>query len=275
MVGGPADGREGPAQIARLQVLSLGAGWQSSALLLMSAEGDLPKLDAAIFADTRYEASATYAYLNEVLEPAATAAGIDLYRPSKGDLRARSLAPEGRAASLPVYVRKPDGSRRGQVRRQCTGEYKIEAVRSVTWPLHKDAGRPGVDLWLGMSWDEVDRMTTSDRRYIDHVYPLVDARLSRDDCRRWIVAHGYPPPPRSACIGCPLASDARWQELRDTDPEAWADAVAFDRELREAPAPWLQRLSGEAYLHSSLLPLDEVVLTDDDAPGRSCGVCAT
>lgn len=34
-----------------LRVLSLGAGVQSSVLLLMSCRGELPKLDAAVFAD--------------------------------------------------------------------------------------------------------------------------------------------------------------------------------------------------------------------------------
>ena len=36
--------------------LSIGMGTQSCALALMSAAGDLPKLDAVIFADTQGEA---------------------------------------------------------------------------------------------------------------------------------------------------------------------------------------------------------------------------
>lgn len=42
-----------------LKVLSLGAGVQSSALLLMSCRGVLPRIDAAVFADTRFEPSGT------------------------------------------------------------------------------------------------------------------------------------------------------------------------------------------------------------------------
>lgn len=34
------------------RILSLGAGVQSSALLILAARGDLPRLDAAIFSDT-------------------------------------------------------------------------------------------------------------------------------------------------------------------------------------------------------------------------------
>ena len=38
-----------------LRILSLGAGVQSSVVLLMSIKGILPRLDAAIFADTQWE----------------------------------------------------------------------------------------------------------------------------------------------------------------------------------------------------------------------------
>lgn len=39
----------------RLKVLSLGAGVQSTTVLLMSWAGELPPLDCAIFADTGWE----------------------------------------------------------------------------------------------------------------------------------------------------------------------------------------------------------------------------
>lgn len=55
------------AQIAvgdRLRVLSLGGGTQSCALALMSAQGDLPKLDHIVFADTQGELPETYEYID-------------------------------------------------------------------------------------------------------------------------------------------------------------------------------------------------------------------
>lgn len=48
----------------RLRVLSLGAGVQSSTLALMSARGDLPRLDYAVFADTGWEPARVYAWLD-------------------------------------------------------------------------------------------------------------------------------------------------------------------------------------------------------------------
>jgi hypothetical protein len=70
-----------------LRVLSLGAGVQSSTCLLMSLAGELPRLDAAVFADTGWEPKAVYAHLDR-LEATATAGGIPVYRVSAGNLRA-------------------------------------------------------------------------------------------------------------------------------------------------------------------------------------------
>jgi len=69
-----------------INVLSLGAGIQSSALLLMSCDGFLPKLDHAIFADTGWEPVAVYKHL-EWLKEKASAAGIPLHVVSTGNIK--------------------------------------------------------------------------------------------------------------------------------------------------------------------------------------------
>jgi hypothetical protein len=89
-----------------LRLLSLGAGVQSTVLALMAADGTLPGLDGAIFADTGWEPRKVYAQVDRlaaVLEPA----GIPLYRVSKGNLRADAINPEHRFASVPYFVLNP------------------------------------------------------------------------------------------------------------------------------------------------------------------------
>ena len=49
-----------------LTIISLGAGVQSSAMAIMSAKGDFPPVDCAIFADTGYEPKAVYKYLEYI-----------------------------------------------------------------------------------------------------------------------------------------------------------------------------------------------------------------
>lgn len=44
-------------------IQSLGGGVQSTALALMVARGELPRLEAAIFADTGWESAATYGHV--------------------------------------------------------------------------------------------------------------------------------------------------------------------------------------------------------------------
>lgn len=62
------------------RVLSLGAGVQSSVLLLMSARGLLPRLDAAVFADTKWEPRAVYEHLDWL----EAEAGVPLVRTDNG-----------------------------------------------------------------------------------------------------------------------------------------------------------------------------------------------
>lgn len=89
-----------------MRLLSLGAGVQSTVLALMAADGTLPGLDGAIFADTGWEPRRVYEQVDR-LEGVLTAAGIPLYRVSNGNLRADSINPEHRYASLPMFVLGP------------------------------------------------------------------------------------------------------------------------------------------------------------------------
>jgi hypothetical protein len=106
--------------------LSLGAGRQSSAIAMMSARGEFPKLDAAIFSDTGAEPQAVYDHLGrlerEVLEPA----GIPLYRVSYGNLGDDLLDPD-RLAMIPAYTLSPDGQQ-GMLGRKCTQRYKLSPI---------------------------------------------------------------------------------------------------------------------------------------------------
>lgn len=89
-----------------LRLLSLGAGVQSTVLALMAADGTLPDLDGAIFADTGWEPRKVYAQVDRAAVVLADA-GIPLYRVAKGNLRADSIDPGHRFASVPYFVLNP------------------------------------------------------------------------------------------------------------------------------------------------------------------------
>lgn len=256
-----------------LRVLSLGAGVQSTTIALLSAEGRLPKLDAAIFADTGWEPAGVYAHLDrldrEVLQPA----GIPLHRVSRGNIRDDALDPTHRFASMPLFVKNQDGGD-GMTRRQCSHEYKISELKKKVRQLlgfpHPTPVPRGVyvEQWIGISRDEIGRARDSDVRYARNTFPLLDldgaadgrTGWTRDDCQRYLRANGWGSTPKSACIGCPFHGNAQWRDMRDNRPDEWADAVEFDRAIRSGNARGNANgkpLLGEAYLHRSRLPLDQ------------------
>jgi hypothetical protein len=114
----------------RARILSLGAGVQSTTLLLLAAEGRIEPFDAAIFADTGWEPRAVYEHLDRLESQVAGPAGIPIERVSYGNLREDSLSGD-HTVVLPLFVKKDDGSA-AMLSRQCTQNYKVLPIyRSV------------------------------------------------------------------------------------------------------------------------------------------------
>lgn len=252
---------EGLFAAPALQVLSLGAGVQSTTLALLVAEGRLPQVDAAIFADTQWEPAEVMAHLDR-LEPILAAVGVPLYRVTVGDLRSDALNPDHRYCSVPYFVRNPDGTE-GMGRRQCTSEYKLKPIKAKVRELlgypHPTPVPRGVwaEQWIGFSTDEIGRVRDSlDVQYARPRHPLLELGMSRKDCRRWLESRGWHDVAKSACVGCPFHGNRQWREMRDHRPAEWADAVAFDEAIRKGGARGLP-LNGEAFLHRARVPLDQ------------------
>lgn len=247
-----------------LRTLSLGAGVQSTVVLLLACDGTIPPFDAAIFADTGWEPQRVYGHLDRLTAHAAQS-GIPVYRVSSGNIRNDALDPEHRFASMPLFVRNVDGSD-GMARRQCTSEYKLKPIKAKVRELlgcpHPTPVPRGVqaEVAIGISTDEIGRVRDSDVQYMRNVYPLLDLGMSRKDCERYLRASGWATVSKSACIGCPFHGNRQWRELRDQHPEEWADAVAFDAEIRDGSARANAAgtpLRGHMYLHRSRVPLDQ------------------
>lgn len=116
-----------------LRLLSLGAGVQSTTVLLLACERKIPPFDYALFADTGWEPRAVYEQLATVTR-IAEAAGIEVRTVSAGNIRRDALNKTGRFVTMPLHVRNPDGTK-GMARRQCTGEYKIKPLKGAAREL--------------------------------------------------------------------------------------------------------------------------------------------
>ena len=295
-------GRQGPHRLLQevgmsiIRVLNLGAGVQSSAILLMACAGELPRPDVAIFADTGEEPASVYAWLAQTLRPAAERAGIPIEVVS-----AHSKSTQDRPTKLgdiPAYVVGKDG-KGAPIRRQCTRDWKIDPLdrrvkellglrRGQHWPTGL-----AVESWFGISGDEIQRMKHAVEPWRRYWHPLIetpwgesgkrpawrDPPLRRSDCLAWMRANGFGEAPRSACTFCPFHSDKEWRRLQENEPEAFAHAVAADAMLRSHP----RRHTGAMFVHRSLRPLGEIDFTrqrsldlgggdfDDECSGV-CGV---
>ena len=262
------------------RALSLGAGVQSSVLALLLSQSD-PRLmelgyskpDAAIFADTGWEPEYVYAHLSWLEEQLE----FPLIRVSSGDIRAnlrKGLTASGhRFVDVPFYLVDQDG-KKGMLRRQCTNHYKIAPIyKRIRKLAGGRRGRPfpqdrHVEMWLGISLDEVGRMKPSREPWVNHRWPLVDLRMTRRDCTDWFASQ-YPGRtlPRSACVICPYRSDEHWLELKRSEPDSYHAAVKFDRWLRNSTTnPVRELLNGRPYLHSARRPLATVIAEKERDP---------
>src|SRR4051794_37218529 len=80
-------GQQSTVPEPRLRILSLGAGVQSTTVLLLALCGEFPhRLDCAIFADTGWEPKGVYEHL-QWLEGKAKEGGIPVHRVSAGNLK--------------------------------------------------------------------------------------------------------------------------------------------------------------------------------------------
>lgn len=239
--------------------ISLGAGVQSTTMALMAAHGEIaPMPTAAIFADTQWEPKSVYEHLDWLSSP--NVLPFPVIRVTAGNIREDIIAKaagKGRFASVPFFM-----SGGGMGRRQCTKEYKIYPIRKgIRDLLGVPFGIPpasAAELWIGISTDEAVRAKPSGRRYIDHRWPLLEKKISRGDCERWLLAHEYPIPPKSACIGCPFHNDAMWGAMQRDDPVSFLDAVMVDSLIRDGGTNMQQ----QQYMHRSLRPLGEVHFED-------------
>lgn len=271
-----------PPPPTQWNVLNLGAGVQSSCLALMAAKGEItPMPDFAVFADTQAEPQSVYDWLDWLEKQLP----FPIYRVTKGSLTKESLAikirkrdgPRSKAGEttvrrlIPLFGIMPNGEKTAAIGRKCTADYKVAPIlkeikgRCEVKRAQKEAS---VTQWIGISWDEMQRMRESSHPWTQHRWPLIERRITRSMCLEWLKQNGYPEPPRSACYYCPFHSDKEWRNLRDNDPKFFEKAVEFDREIRDVYKKGDPTMLMEVYLHNSCKPLDEIDFDSDEQKGQ-------
>ena len=262
----------------KLRVLSLGAGVQSSTLALMIEYGELPPIDAAIFADVKGEPKKVYEWL-EYLKTKITSYPIHIvsWRDLKQDILDAAKG-DYKAFTAPFYTKNVETGKKGMLMRQCTADYKIkpvvQKVRNLLGLKKGEKRKKGteVEMLMGISIDEIVRIKTNPIKYIKNIYPLVEKKISRKDCIQWMEDNFYPRPPRSACTFCPYHSNEEWLRIKNGDPKEWEEVVAMDKAIRSQER-FKEKNKGsgcvkdEIFLHRSCKPIDEVEFDVKDKQG--------
>lgn len=251
-----------------LVTVSYGGGTESSVLLLMAARGEIePMPDCAVWADTGNEPESTHrmvAYMQ--VEMPFPVIAVSAMRPILSAFAA-GVSSRGHPSGGPVPLFTLDANgERGMTRRFCTREFKLEPLRQV-WRSLLGVGYgervprgTNVEVWLGISMDEIGRMRPARGRWQTYRWPLIEQRMTRAACQEYWQRYApadAPPLARSACIMCPYQSRAEWMRHKDEEIEAVADAeVAYQRVQRERGNPMGQ------FLHPQRIPLRDALAAD-------------
>lgn len=238
-----------------LEIISLGGGVQSSALVVLTAWGKIsPPATHAVFADTGGEFETTLEHVERLARWSRAQGGpavVVTRRPGPGLYEHHWTAQASQKTPLCVHA-EPSG---GLWKRDCTIRWKIKVVQR--WL--KIQGADIATVQLGISLDEAERMKASPEAWVTNRWPLIELRLTRADCRKIIQAAGLPVPGKSACWFCPLRPVGYWQWLAASDPQRFEAAARLEDRINAANAA-VGKAPG--YLSSRHRPLREAFSTD-------------
>jgi len=241
-----------------MKYISWGGGLQSTCMAVMSALGDLPKVDAVVNVDPGFEWQENYkaiACYKDWLNDHGVRTEV-----IKADINLRD-EPTNKYATPPYWTESG-----APLRRHCTNNLKLYPFKKRIRELAGyDPGKPPhpkpgeFEVWIGFTLDEHERRSVSRVKYMTSRWPLIELGMTRDHCTEYFKGKGLPIPPKSACVICPYRRASEWIAIRDQSPEDWREAVEIDRRIRNAK-PLDNVTTDKIYLWKGLEPLDEADL---------------
>ena len=114
------------------------------------------------------------------------------------------------------------------------------------------------EMWLGISLDEIQRMKESRFYNVEYYYPLIEKRLRRIDCLKYLKQKGFPKPVRSACVFCPYQTNKEWMVIQK-NKKHWDISVEVDERIRNLSQ---KGKKDRLYLHHFKKPLKEIDFDD-------------
>ena len=121
--------------------------------------------------------------------------------------------------------------------------------------------RHKVEVFLGISTDEMQRMKDAREKWKIHSFPLIENNWSRQDCLDYLRTINLFPP-RSACYFCPYKTKKEWRHMRDHFPKEFEKACKYDESIRKTEIRMGRPgIKVEQFVSPYLIPLREVDLS--------------
>lgn len=244
-----------------MHVLCMGAGVDTTAMLLKWHD----RYDAVLFADPGGEEPETYEHIEKRLKPFCREHNVPwvtvvAHRPDPDHPNAAAHAKAARAytakqnaAGVPYSLQEHCQTRQILpiiARRWCTVRFKINPINRWCRDAGATRERPIVKH-IGIAHDEAWRLKSfgaDDPLYVGCAYPLVDARMTRDDCLRIIADHGWPTTAKSGCDYCMFKKRHQFREMARSNPARFLEIVRMENNamadgqpplLKSGPLSWI------------------------------------
>lgn len=272
--------------------LAYSAGKASHAIIEMVLRGHIPKPVnfVVIRADPGMEDERSHSFAKHVQSrcaeqgiPYIHADGPNLY----SDLVGIPTTTKTRIDLPPYWTVDPDTKKIGRLTQRCTRQYKIRPMRRAL-RMHLAASLgispttkhlPKCAAWIGFTADEAHRVSPSDCRYVDKLYPLIEHGYDNAKLHGYYMQHEIPVPPRSVCVACFANGLKYFEDMYYERPDDWSKAVAVDKAIRD-----MRKLDVKhpAFVSATGVPLEELAemdfkRSDDNYKTYRCnsGMCFT
>ena len=204
-----------------LHVVSLSGGKDSTAMLLMMLERNMP-VDIILFCDTGLEFPAIYEHLNKI--EAYTGRKITRIKAKQNFEDLLLYHPVKRKNTEKVAADLTGYSWPGPRQRWCTSKLKDIPREQFLRELKKDYN---ILEYVGLAADEQYRLQRKNNQKDNQVHPLIEWDVTEKEALAYCYDHGfdfgglYDLFHRVSCWCCPLQSLKELRVLRENFPDLW------------------------------------------------------
>lgn len=203
-------------------IISLGGGVQSTLMALACTEKYYDERIAKyledpiiIMSDTGSEKPETMEYVEKIIVPELEKSNIEHYIVTSKYGKLHEYYKEKNIVPYRMF-------------RSCTERFKIRPINKKVKTLGFNKKNP-VQMALGITTDEAQRMKPNNVKWINNVFPLIDENISREDCIKWYKIRNLEVPVKSGCFCCPFQKKSDWLELHEKHPKLLEISIDLEK----------------------------------------------